>query len=197
MGVGTVARRGYFGAYGGRFVPETVISALEELEGAYAALRQDRAFQARYQQYLHDYAGRPTPLFSAARLSQELGSVRIYLKREDLNHTGAHKINNALGQALLARRMGKTRLIAETGAGQHGVAGGSGRAFDWNLARGMSERFALILSGGLTPENVTQALDILRPFGVDVSSGVETDGQKDPQKIRNFIKQVRQWESAQ
>ena len=122
MGVTTVARRGYFGAYGGRFVPETVISALEELEGAYAALRQDRAFQARYQQYLHDYAGRPTPLFSAARLSQELGSARIYLKREDLLHTGAHKINNALGQVLLAQAMGKTRIIAETGAGQHGVA---------------------------------------------------------------------------
>ena len=122
MGVGTVTRRGYFGAYGGRFVPETVIPALEELEAAYTALRQDAAFQGRYQQYLRDYAGRPTPLFFAARLSQELGSARIYLKREDLLHTGAHKINNALGQVLLAQVMGKTRIIAETGAGQHGVA---------------------------------------------------------------------------
>jgi len=122
VGVGTVTRRGYFGAYGGRFVPETVIPALEELEAAYTALRQDAAFQGRYQQYLRDYAGRPTPLFFAARLSQELGSARIYLKREDLLHTGAHKINNALGQVLLAQVMGKTRIIAETGAGQHGVA---------------------------------------------------------------------------
>ena len=122
MGVGAVARRGYFGAYGGRFVPETVIPALEELEAAYTALRQDAAFQGHYQQYLRDYAGRPTPLFFAARLSQELGSARIYLKREDLLHTGAHKINNALGQVLLAQVMGKTRIIAETGAGQHGVA---------------------------------------------------------------------------
>ncbi len=122
MGVGTVTRRGYFGAYGGRFVPETVIPALEELEAAYTAMNQDAAFQGRYQQYLHDYAGRPTPLFLAARLSEELGSARIYLKREDLLHTGAHKINNALGQVLLAQAMGKTRIIAETGAGQHGVA---------------------------------------------------------------------------
>ena len=122
MGVGAVARRGYFGAYGGRFVPETVIPALEELEAAYTALRQDAEFQARYEHYLRDYAGRPTPLFFAARLSQELGSARIYLKREDLLHTGAHKINNALGQVLLAKAMGKTRIIAETGAGQHGVA---------------------------------------------------------------------------
>ena len=122
MGVGTVARRGYFGAYGGRFVPETVIPALEELEEAYAALRRDAEFQARYEHYLRNYAGRPTPLFFAARLSAEVGAARIYLKREDLLHTGAHKINNALGQVLLARAMGKTRIIAETGAGQHGVA---------------------------------------------------------------------------
>ncbi len=122
MGVGTVARRGYFGAYGGRFVPETVIPALEDLEAAYTALRQDPAFQGRYQQYLRDYAGRPTPLFFAARLSAEVGAAHIYLKREDLLHTGAHKINNALGQVLLAQAMGKTRIIAETGAGQHGVA---------------------------------------------------------------------------
>jgi len=122
MGVETVARRGYFGAYGGRFVPETVIPALEELEEAYGRLRADPVFARRYDEYLRDYAGRPTPLFPAARLSRELGGGRIYLKREDLLHTGAHKINNALGQVLLAQAMGKTRVIAETGAGQHGVA---------------------------------------------------------------------------
>ncbi|MDQ7851233.1 MAG: tryptophan synthase subunit beta [Armatimonadota bacterium] len=115
-------RRGYFGAFGGRFVPETVIPALEELEGAYARLRRDGTFGERYRQYLRTYAGRPTPLFFAARLSRALGALRIYLKREDLLHTGAHKITNALGQALLAQAMGKNRIIAETGAGQHGVA---------------------------------------------------------------------------
>jgi tryptophan synthase beta subunit len=117
-----VGRRGYFGPYGGRFVPETVIPALEELEEAYAARRADPQFQRRFADYLRDYAGRPTPLFYAARLSAELGAVRVYLKREDLLHTGAHKLNNALGQVLLAQAMGKTRIIAETGAGQHGVA---------------------------------------------------------------------------
>jgi tryptophan synthase beta subunit len=128
MGVGAVDRRGYFGSYGGRFVPETVIPALEELEAAYARLRQDRDFQEHYDRYLRDYCGRPTPLFSATRLSRELGSARIYLKREDLLHTGAHKINNALGQVLLAQAMGKRRIIAETGAGQHGVAAATAAA---------------------------------------------------------------------
>ena len=121
-GVASADRRGYFGAFGGRFVPETVIPALEELEEAYARLRQDAAFRERYFLYLRTYAGRPTPLFFAARLSRALGAVRVYLKREDLLHTGAHKITNALGQALLAQAMGKQRVIAETGAGQHGVA---------------------------------------------------------------------------
>ncbi len=121
-GAATAGRRGYFGAFGGRFVPETVIPALEELEEAYARLREDAAFRERYRRYLCTYAGRPTPLFFAARLSRALGPVRVYLKREDLNHTGAHKITNALGQVLLAQAMGKSRIIAETGAGQHGVA---------------------------------------------------------------------------
>jgi tryptophan synthase beta chain len=121
---GTAAggRRGYFGPFGGRFVPETVIPALDELEEAYGRLRDDPDFQDRYRGYLRTYAGRPTPLFFAGRLSAALGSVRVYLKREDLLHTGAHKITNALGQVLLAQAMGKTRVIAETGAGQHGVA---------------------------------------------------------------------------
>ncbi len=113
---------GRFGSYGGRYVPETLMAALEELEEAYTRARRDRAFHRELDQLLKQYAGRPTPLFSARRLTQKLGGARIYLKREDLLHTGAHKINNCLGQALLARRMGKRRIIAETGAGQHGVA---------------------------------------------------------------------------
>ncbi len=114
--------RGRFGPYGGRFVPETLVPALDELETAYLAARQDAAFQARLDALLHSYVGRPTPLSYAQRLSEHLGGAQIYLKREDLAHSGAHKINNALGQALLAQRMGKPRLVAETGAGQHGVA---------------------------------------------------------------------------
>ena len=113
---------GRFGAYGGRYVPETLMAALEELEAAYERAKRDRKFQARFGQLLKTYAGRPTPLFFAQRLTKKLGGARIYLKREDLLHTGAHKINNCLGQALLAEGMGKRRIIAETGAGQHGVA---------------------------------------------------------------------------
>jgi tryptophan synthase beta chain len=111
-----------FGAYGGRFVPETLMSPIEELEEAYLQARDDSAFQAELSDLLHRYAGRPTPLTPARRLTAQLGGATIYLKREDLLHTGAHKINNCLGQGLLARRMGKHRVIAETGAGQHGVA---------------------------------------------------------------------------
>ena len=113
---------GRFGAYGGRYVPETLIAALEELEREYEKAKRDRGFQRELADLLHNYAGRPTPLFFAARLTKKLGGAKIYLKREDLLHTGAHKINNCLGQGLLARRMGKKRIIAETGAGQHGVA---------------------------------------------------------------------------
>jgi tryptophan synthase beta chain len=117
---------GHFGPYGGRFVPEVLMAPIEELESAYCVAREDPSFQAELSQLLRTYAGRPTPLYFAQRLSEALGGAgggaRIYLKREDLLHTGAHKINNCLGQALLARRMGKRRIIAETGAGQHGVA---------------------------------------------------------------------------
>ena len=113
---------GHFGPYGGRYVPEVLMAPIEELEAAYLAAREDPAFQAELADLLHNYAGRPTPLYFAKRLSETLGGARIWLKREDLLHTGAHKINNCLGQALLARRMGKRRIIAETGAGQHGVA---------------------------------------------------------------------------
>jgi tryptophan synthase beta chain len=114
--------RGRFGEFGGRYVPETLMHPVEELEQAYQATRSDPKFQAELAHLLKHFAGRPTPLFHARRLTEHLGAAQIYLKREDLLHTGAHKINNCLGQGLLARRMGKTRVVAETGAGQHGVA---------------------------------------------------------------------------
>ncbi len=114
--------RGRFGPYGGRYVPETLMPALLELEQQYEKAKKDNAFRIEFQKYLHEYVGRPTPLYFAARLTKKLGGAKIYLKREDLCHTGAHKINNAIGQALLAKRMKKPRVIAETGAGQHGVA---------------------------------------------------------------------------
>jgi tryptophan synthase beta chain len=114
-------KAGRFGPFGGRYVPETLIPAVAELEDAYHRARRDPSFRREWERYLRDYVGRPTPVTYAARLSQEVGAA-VYLKREDLNHTGAHKINNTMGQVLLARRMGKTRIIAETGAGQHGVA---------------------------------------------------------------------------
>lgn len=120
--------RGHFGLFGGKYVPETLMSPLEELEQSYREAKHDPAFHAELQSYLKDYVGRPTPLYFASRLSEHLGGRRIFLKREDLNHTGAHKINNALGQALLTRRMGKHRIIAETGAGQHGVASATAAA---------------------------------------------------------------------
>jgi tryptophan synthase beta chain len=113
---------GHFGQFGGMFVPETLMAALKELESEYAAARADASFQAELDDLLHNYVGRPTPLYFAERLTSHLGGAKVYLKREDLLHTGAHKINNALGQALLAKRLGKKRIIAETGAGQHGVA---------------------------------------------------------------------------
>ena len=114
--------RGRYGEFGGRYVPETLMGAVEELDQAWQAARHDDEFRAELSRLLHDFAGRPTPLFHARRLTEHLGGAQIYLKREDLLHTGAHKINNALGQGLLVRRMGKSRLVAETGAGQHGVA---------------------------------------------------------------------------
>ena len=114
--------KGHFGSYGGQFVPETLMYPLQELEESYLDAQRDPAFQARLDYLFHNYSGRPTPLYNAERLAAAWGSGKIYLKREDLNHTGAHKINNCLGQGLLAQRMGKKRIIAETGAGQHGVA---------------------------------------------------------------------------
>ena len=114
--------RGHFGPYGGVFVAETLMRALDELKAAYARYRDDPAFRAEFERELKHYVGRPSPVYHAERWSRELGGAQIWLKREDLNHTGAHKINNTIGQALLALRMGKPRVIAETGAGMHGVA---------------------------------------------------------------------------
>jgi tryptophan synthase beta chain len=114
--------RGHFGPYGGRFVPETLMQPLQELEDEYLRAQKDPAFQREFEYYLKEFCGRPTPLYFAERLTKEFGGAKIYLKREDLLHTGAHKINNCIGQVLIAKRMGKTRIIAETGAGQHGVA---------------------------------------------------------------------------
>ena len=117
-----MAKKGRFGAYGGQYVPEIVMPALQELEAAYESCKKDAEFQAEFRCYLQEYAGRPTRLYFAEKLTEHYGKARIFLKREDLLHTGAHKINNALGQVLLAKRMGKKRIVAETGAGQHGVA---------------------------------------------------------------------------
>ncbi len=114
--------KGLFGIYGGRFVAETLMPLILQLEQAYKEAKTDPAFKAELNYFLSDYVGRPSPLYFAERLTEHLGGAKIYFKREDLNHTGAHKINNVLGQILLARRMGKKRIIAETGAGQHGVA---------------------------------------------------------------------------
>src|SRR6187431_2255856 len=114
--------RGHFGIFGGRFVAETLMPLILELEKAYTAAKADPSFQEEMNGYLTHYVGRPSPLYFAQRLTQHLNGAKIYLKREELNHTGSHKVNNTLGQILLARRMGKTRIIAETGAGQHGVA---------------------------------------------------------------------------
>ena len=115
-------RNGHFGEFGGRYVPETLMALLTDLEGQFAKLRKDPSFKKEFISLLKSYAGRPTPLYYAERLSNHLKTLKVYLKREDLLHTGAHKINNTIGQILIARRMGKTRVIAETGAGQHGVA---------------------------------------------------------------------------
>ena len=120
-------KSGYFGQHGGQFVPEIFMNAIIELEQAYTRYKLDSSFQNELQELLDNYAGRPSRLYYAKKMSQDLGA-RIYLKREDLNHTGSHKINNVLGQALLAKKMGKTRIIAETGAGQHGVASATGAA---------------------------------------------------------------------
>jgi len=179
-------QRGHFQEFGGRYVPETLMPALEELSREYARVREDPAFQKELDTYLKDYVGRPTPLFLAERLTGRLNGARIYLKREDLNHTGAHKINNTLGQILLARRMGKKRIIAETGAGQHGVATATAAAM-----------FGLECEVFMGEEDVArQALNVFRMnlLGAKVTtvlSGTRTLKDACNEAIRDWVTHVR------
>jgi len=178
--------RGHFGPYGGMFVPETLMSALKEVEAAYLAAKADPAFQQELAYYLRDYAGRPTPLYRADRLTRHLGGARIYLKREDLLHTGAHKINNTIGQALLARRMGKRRVIAETGAGQHGVATATAAAL-FGLE-------CVIYMGAVDMRR--QALNVfrMRQMGAEVrevTSGSQTLKDAINESMRDWVTNVR------
>jgi tryptophan synthase beta chain len=180
------SRPGRFGVYGGRYVPETLMAALLELEHAYDTAKADPAFQAELTSLLTDYAGRPTPLYFCKRLTEQLGGAKIYLKREDLLHTGAHKINNALGQGLLARRMGKQRIIAETGAGQHGVATATVCAL-----LGIE---CVIYMGDVDMER--QELNVLRMrlLGAEVrgvSSGSKTLKDAISQAMRDWVTNVR------
>src|SRR5580692_1652753 len=177
---------GRFGPYGGRYVPETLMVPLFELERAYELAKADPAFQSQFNNLLRDFAGRPTPLYFAARLSEHLGGPRIYLKREDLLHTGAHKINNAIGQALLAVKMGKPRIIAETGAGQHGVASAT-----------VAAHFGLecVVYMG-TEDMARQALNVarMRMLGtqvVGVDSGSRTLKDAINEAMRDWVTNVR------
>jgi tryptophan synthase beta chain len=179
-------KKGYFGQFGGRFVPETLMSALQELEREYRKASKDASFQAELKYYLCRYAGRPTPLYFARRLSQRLGSLKVYLKREDLMHTGAHKINNTLGQVLLARRMKKTRIIAETGAGQHGVATAT-----------VAAMFGLSCDIYMGTEDIRrQALNVfrMRLLGarvIPVRSGSRTLKDATSEALRDWVTNVR------
>ncbi|MGQ9879392.1 MAG: tryptophan synthase subunit beta [Armatimonadota bacterium] len=178
--------RGHFGVFGGRFVPETLIPALDELEQEYRKAQQDAEFQREFRYYLRHYVGRPTPITFAERLSDHLGGARIYLKREDLCHTGAHKINNTLGQILLAKRMGKQRIIAETGAGQHGVATAT-----------VCARFGFECEVYMGEEDVhRQALNVfrMRLLGakvIPVTSGTRTLKDATSEAIRDWATNVR------
>jgi len=177
---------GHFGPYGGRYVPETLIPALEELAAAYERYKDDPEFRAELDGYLRDYVGRPTPLYFAKRLTEELGGAKIYLKREDLCHTGAHKLNNVMGQILLARRMGKRRIIAETGAGQHGVATATACAL-----------FGLECHVYMGTEDMErQALNVfrMRLLGAEVipvDSGTRTLKEATSEAIRDWVTNVR------
>ena len=215
--------RGHFGIFGGRFVAETLKPLILDLEKAYTAAKADPSFQAEMNGYLRDYVGRPSPLYFAERLTGHLGGAKIYFKREELNHTGAHKINNTLGQALLTLQMGKRRVIAETGAGQHGVATATACAhFGLDCVVYMGEedihrqapnvaRMRLlgaevrsVTTGSRTLKdaineamrdwvtNVAEAIAIARPWAVDVSSGIESDGVKDETKMVEFVRAARQ-----
>jgi tryptophan synthase beta chain len=180
------SRPGRFGVYGGRYVPETLMAALMELEREYEIAKADAAFQAELNSLLKDYAGRPTPLYFAERLTESLGGAKIYLKREDLLHTGAHKINNSLGQGLLARRMGKKRVIAETGAGQHGVATASACAL-----LGLD---CVIYMGDVDMERQELNVKRMRLLGAEVrgvSSGSKTLKDAISEAMRDWVTNVR------
>jgi tryptophan synthase beta chain len=177
---------GHFGPYGGRYVPETLMHPLQELEAEYFRSQSDPDFQREFEYYLRDFCGRPTPLYFAERLTRELGGAQIYLKREDLLHTGAHKINNCIGQILLARRMGKTRIIAETGAGQHGVATATVAA--------MFGLKCVVYMGAVDCER--QALNVLRMrmLGaevVPVTAGQQTLKEAINEAMRDWVTNVR------
>jgi tryptophan synthase beta chain len=177
--------KGHFGIYGGRFVSETLMSALLELDSAYTQVKDDKNFHAELNYYLNEYAGRPSPLYYAEKLTNYLGGAKIYIKREDLNHTGSHKINNTLGQALLAKRMGKKRIIAETGAGQHGVATATVAAlFGFECDVYMGEE-----------DTVRQALNVFRMelMGakvIPVSSGTKTLKDAINEAFRDWVANV-------
>lgn len=179
-------KKGHFGEFGGKFVPETLMPALKELEREYKVARRDKKFQKNLKHYLKGFAGRPTPLFFAERMSRDLGRAKIYLKREDLCHTGAHKINNTLGQVLLAIRMGKRRIIAETGAGQHGVATATAAAI-----------FGLECRIYMGEEDIErQSLNVfrMRLLGAEVipvSSGTKTLKDAINETIRDWVTNVR------
>ena len=175
-----------FGRYGGRYVPETLMPALDELEAAWEEARADRDFRARLEGLLADYVGRPSPLYRADRLGETLGGVRVWLKREDLNHTGAHKINNTLGQALLARRMGKGRVIAETGAGQHGVATATACA--------LLGQACVVYMGEEDMRRQALNVERMRLLGAEVrpvSSGRGTLKDATNEAIRDWVENVR------
>lgn len=177
---------GYFGAYGGRFVPETLMPALEELDQAYRCVKDDPEFHRELEHYLKNYVGRPSSLYFAEGLTRHCGGARIYLKREDLNHTGAHKINNTIGQSLLARRMGKGRVIAETGAGQHGVATATAAAlFGFECAVYMGEEDIRRQS-----PNVFR-MRLLGAEVIPVSSGSRTLKDAMNEAIRDWVTNVR------
>lgn len=178
-------KSGYFGEFGGRYVPETLMSALTELEEAYEKYVNDEGFKEELRYYLRQYVGRPTPLYYAEKLTAHLGGAKIYLKREDLNHTGAHKINNCLGQALLARRMGKKRIIAETGAGQHGVATATAAAlldFECDVFMGEEDARRQAL-------NVFK-MELLGARVIRVKSGTKTLKDATNEALRNWVATV-------
>ncbi|RBW70276.1 tryptophan synthase subunit beta [Bacillus taeanensis] len=185
MSINVPDSKGRFGEFGGQFVPETLMHALEELEAAFNEAINDEKFRSQYQKELHDYSGRPTPITYAEKCTEKFGGAKIYLKREDLNHTGAHKINNAIGQALLAKRMGKTKIVAETGAGQHGVASAT-----------IAARFGLECKVFMGEEDIErQALNVFRMqlLGAEVipvSSGSKTLKDATNEAIRYWVSNV-------